>query len=238
MTTMATKIRELLAEHRRKQLPAWELARALAEHDAWLTPDELSESKGERTALMFCDETAYRLGQDVLGKDVVPDGMSRVPGATIFETFADKVDAIAINAGSEHAVTFAKEALPFLRDVGAGVLVERALAQLLEGDDPKAFRRVKAYAKYVVPVDGSSSPIPAPDDRKRVLFAAFTTERAYDAFVKRHRRDHATAMSIANGEELFARIKAAPCAGVVFNCSGPSTVAFARDFAGDVLKHG
>jgi hypothetical protein len=243
MSLTAPELRQAIQQKLDGKLAGPALIRMLAEFDNWMMPNTFMKLGDSTNALLFSDETAYRLAQEKFGTEHVPDEILRLPGSVIFEMIADAVDNFSVNPCSTETISFPKQLLPALKEWGAAVNVERALDVILQAQTEKNWKCIKGFQKYVVPVkeqpDGKALPMGAPDSKGRALLAIFTADDTFNAYVQREHHGEPQAVTYFTGERLFDFIRAFQCDGFVFNCSGPARpAAFARPFADEVLKNG
>jgi len=243
MAKSAGELREALALKIKDELDGPVLLRMIAEYDDWMMPNSFMQVGDPplQYALMFTDEESYKYAQDQFGTKNVPDEYLQLPGSKILAMLAGSVDSISVNPCSAESISFPRQLLPELERWGEAVEVERALSSVLQND--KGWQAIKTYGNYIVPIEkadnGHYAPLPAPDTKGRKLLAAFTFSDALDAYVVKEHGSKPIDVTIYTGDYLCKWVVESSCEGIVFNCSGPSRpIAFGREFAQEVLKHG
>lgn len=242
MTKSAAEIREALALKIKDELAGPVLLRMIAEYDGWMMPNSFMHvgDPPVQYALMFTDEDAYKYAQHEFGDENVPDEYLQLPGSKILAMLSGSVDSISVNPCADESISFPKQLLPELTKWGEAIEVERALSCVLQND--ASWKTIRSYSNYMVPViqtpGGDFAPLPAPDSKGRKLLAAFTFSDALNAYVFDQHDGKPVDATIYSGEALCKWVLESACDGVVFNCCGPNRpIAFAKEFAREVLEH-
>ncbi len=233
-------IREALATHRAGRLSRTILYRACLGHDAWLVPVDADAAPrrvpgaaGEPWVCAFSDREAAaayeRTRQVVFG-----DALAVLGGLALVQRgLADAAVSLGLDIGSDHELALFPKDLDALRGLARAVEVEAFLLGLSDRED--GFLLLRRYEDFLVCLEGDAVML-APDAGMRRLAAVFTAPDCLDAHRERHPGRAIPPATRTSGEALFARLKAAPIDGIVFNCSGPVPAkAVAAAFSGIAL---